>query len=317
MTLRLVSYKPQMVDLWDGFLHQPSNGTFLHTRKYLSYHGDRFKDSSYLVYDGNTLVGLIPIAANRENATTAISHPGISYGGIIHSGRLLGQSMTITLELLIAQLASQGFTSLRYKSIPHIYNSFPAQDDVYALHQLGANISRCELSSTIAIASQRPINSKNVKRLANFPSNFEYRSGFAEIEEFWHILTFNLLKRHDSIPTHSLKEITHLYSLFKDEIQLISVYLNGAMLAGVIVYKTERVWHLQYMASSEAGKKLQALDWLIQKIVTDAKLDSVPFLDFGHSNENAGSNLNSGLYKFKSKFGGGGIALLEFNLGLT
>jgi len=315
--LRLVSYESQMVDLWESFLCQRSNGTFLHTRKYLSYHGDRFKDSSFLVYDGNTLVGLIPIAANRENVTAAISHPGISYGGIIHLGRLLGHSMTVTLELLIAQLASEGFTSLRYKSIPHIYNSFPAQDDVYALHQLGANVSRSYLSSTIAVNSQRPINSKNVKGLSNFSSNFEYRSSFLEIDEFWNILTLNLLSKHGSIPTHSLEEMKLLYSLFKDEIQLISVHLHGAMLAGVIVYRTDRVWHMQYLASSEDGKKLQALDWLIQKIITEAKKNSISFVDFGHSNENNGLDLNSGLYKFKSKFGGGGVALLEFILDLT
>jgi len=303
-----------MCDLWDRFLLQPSNGTFLHTRKYLSYHEDRFKDASFLVYDENTLVGLIPIAARREDPRTAICHPGISYGGVIHSGALLGQSMIITLELLIAELANKGFTSFNYKPIPYIYNSFPAQDDVYALHQLGARISRSDLSSTIAICSQRKISSKKVKSLANFPSNFEFRSGFVEIENFWKILTLNLESKYDSIPTHSLEEISRLHCFFNDEIRLFSVFRNGVMLAGAIIYKTENVWHLQYLAASEDGKKLQALDWLIQKIIILAQLDSISFLDFGHSNENGGIYLNSGLYKFKSKFGGGGVALLEFNL---
>ena len=317
MKLQLVPYKPEMIDLWENFLLRPSNGTFLHTRKYLSYHGDRFKDSSFLVYDGNTLVGLIPIAAIREKPKIAISHPGISYGGVIHSGTLLGQSMITTLELLIAELSSKDFTSFTYKTIPHIYNSFPAQDDIYALHQLGANISRSDLSSTIAITSQRPINSKSVKGLANFPLNFEYRSGFGEIEDFWQILTLNLNGKYGSSPTHSLEEITRLHSLFSEEIQLLSLYQDGTMLAGAIIYRTELVWHLQYMAASEQGKNSQALDWLIQNIVNRAKSESISFLDFGHSNENGGSYLNSGLYKFKSKFGGGGITLLEFNLTLT
>jgi len=315
--LRLVSYEPEMVDLWENFLLQPSNGTFLHTRKYLSYHEDRFKDSSFLVYDGKTLVGLIPIAATWGNSAIAISHPGISYGGVIHSGSLLGQPMRETFELLIPQLASRDFTSLQYRSIPHIYNTFPAQDDIYALHQLGAKISRSDLSSTIAISSHRPFVAKYVKGLANFPINFELRSGFGEINQFWQILSSNLATKYDSLPTHTLDEIKLLRSLFKEEIQLHSVFQNESMLAGLLIYKTDQVWHVQYMASSDAGRKSQALDWLIQRVIHDAKLNSVPYLDFGHSNEGNGTYLNSGLYKFKSKFGGGGVVLLEFHLKIS
>ena len=317
MKLRLVSYEPQMVDLWDNFLLQDSNGTFLHTRKYLSYHGDKFKDSSFLIYDGNILMGLIPIAANREDPGTAISHPGISYGGIIHTGYLLGQPMKDTFELLVPQLASKDFTSLRYRPIPHIYNTFPAEDDIYALHQLGAHISRADLSSTIATSSHRPLNSKYVKGLANFPKDFELRIGFEEVNEFWGILSSNLASKYDSIPTHSLNEIMLLHSLFKEEIQLYSVIQNKTMLAGVLIYRTKQVWHMQYIASSGEGRKVQALDWLIQRIIMDATLNLIPFLDFGHSNERNGTYLNSSLYKFKSKFGGGGVALLEFTLNFS
>lgn len=306
-----------MVDLWENFLLQPSNGTFLHTRKYLSYHGDRFKDSSFLVYDGNTLIGLIPLAATKEEAGTAISHPGISYGGIIHTGSLLGQPMRDTFELLIPELASREFSSLKYRAIPHIYSSFPAQDDIYALHQLGAHVSRTDLSSTIATSFHRPFVSKYVKRLANFPIDFELRVGFEEVNEFWEILSSNLAAKYDSLPTHSLDEMMLLHSFFKDEIQLYSVIQNETMLAGVLIYRTKQVWHMQYIASSDEGRKVQALDWLIQRIIQEAKLNLIPFLDFGHSNERNGTYLNSSLYKFKSKFGGGGIVLLELNLDIS
>jgi hypothetical protein len=74
--------------------------------------------------------------------------------------------------------------------------------------------------------------------------------------------------------------------------------------------------HIQYMSASESGRTHQAMDLLVQIVLTRAEQADVSFLDFGHSNEDGGRLLNEGLYQFKSKFGGGGVPLLEFSLSL-
>ena len=316
MNLKLIRFDPQFQDTWDSFVMGNSNGTFLHTRKYLSYHLNRFDDTSYLIYQGEKLVGVIPLASQNQNPEIAISHPGISYGGVIHDGKLLGESLLETLNLICLELKKNGYSTFRYKTIPFFYNSFPAQDDIYFLHQLGANISRCDLSTTVSLRNQLPISRKRVRLAEKFGDAFDVRDSFASIQDFWTILLENLLDRHDSSPTHSIEEITQLHTWFPNQIQLFTLYLDDLCLAGLIVYKTRMTWHIQYMSASESGRTHQAMDLLVQIVLTRAEQADVSFLDFGHSNEDGGRLLNEGLYQFKSKFGGGGVPLLEFSLSL-
>jgi lipid II:glycine glycyltransferase (peptidoglycan interpeptide bridge formation enzyme) len=70
------------------------------------------------------------------------------------------------------------------------------------------------------------------------------------------------------------------------------------------------------MGSNSLGREKSAMDVLVEKAISIAIGKGICFLDFGHSNENYGKSINSGLYRFKSKFGGGGVALLEFTINL-
>ncbi len=63
--------------------------TFLHTRRFLAYHQDRFKDVSLLLANDKGIVGLFPAALDPAEARTVVSHPGITYGGLLHSGNRL------------------------------------------------------------------------------------------------------------------------------------------------------------------------------------------------------------------------------------
>ncbi len=316
MNLNLVRFDPQFQDTWDSFVMGNSNGTFLHTRKYLSYHANRFDDISFLVYHGQKLVGVVPLASLKVNPQLAVSHPGISYGGVIHDGKLLGPSMMETLSLICLELKQNGYSVLKYKTIPFIYNSFPAQEDIYFLHQLGATISRCDLSSTVSIKNQLPVSRKRVRLAEKFDGTFDVRDNFDCLHDFWKILQENLLERHDSSPTHSIEQIKQLQMRFPSHIQLFTLYLNDSCLGGLIVYKTKMTWHIQYMSASENGRVHQAMDFLVQIVLARAEQAGTLFLDFGHSNEEGGRFLNEGLYQFKSKFGAGGIPLLEFSLNL-
>ena len=50
------------------------------TRKFIGYHGDRFKDASLLVYKNEKLIAVFP--ANSDGQTI-YSHQGLSYGGLV------------------------------------------------------------------------------------------------------------------------------------------------------------------------------------------------------------------------------------------
>ena len=82
---------------WDRFCGESLQGTFLHTRRFLSYHGERFDDRSLIVEQDGRWAGIFP-AARTGQASMIISHPGITYGGVLHRGVLFGSRMIAALE---------------------------------------------------------------------------------------------------------------------------------------------------------------------------------------------------------------------------
>ena len=51
--MRVVPFTADHTDAWDRLVETAPMATFLHTRRFLSYHGDRFKDASVLLFDQN------------------------------------------------------------------------------------------------------------------------------------------------------------------------------------------------------------------------------------------------------------------------
>ena len=59
------AYRPDDAAAWDDLVARSANGTILHTRKFLAYHGDRFRDRSLVVTKSNgKLAGVLD--ARRE-----------------------------------------------------------------------------------------------------------------------------------------------------------------------------------------------------------------------------------------------------------
>jgi hypothetical protein len=94
MKLTVRRYETRDAAEWDNLVAASWNGTFLHGRKFLSYHGERFRDLSLVIEDarGRT-VGVFPAAYDNAQEDIALSHPGLTYGGVVHDGRLRGAAM--------------------------------------------------------------------------------------------------------------------------------------------------------------------------------------------------------------------------------
>jgi hypothetical protein len=316
MALRIVQYKSSDAAQWDEFCATNTNSTFLHTRQYLSYHQDRYIDHSLLIYAENKLIGLFPIGISKSINSVPMSHPGISYGGVIHSGKLLGELMIEAFDLSMDHLKNLGYKKFIYKPIPYIYNGFPAQDDLYALFVRGAKLTRCDLSSAINLANRRKIESKRINTQISNNLAYSLQFGFDAIDKFWFLLEQNLKEKYKTSPTHSLEEIIHLKELFPNNIELITISNSDECIGGLVLYWTQQVCHIQYMGTNSLGREKNAMDAIVDKVILMAIDRGIYLIDFGHSNENFGQNLNSGLYNFKSKFGGGGVGLLEFTIEL-
>lgn len=308
MSINFEYYEPVNADDWDSFLEGALNSTILHTRNFLSYHKNRFVDKSVLVKKDKKIIAVFPAAVDPSCSTTIVSHPGITYGGLLHAGDVRGDLILEVFNGLINLYKDSGYFSLVYKCIPTFYHKCPMQDDLYALFRFNAKRYRCDISSLIDLDCRGGL-TKGRKWAINKAkkNNLRVISGVDVVPAFWTLLNKNLDDRHSASAVHRVDEILDLMNRFPSEIKCMCVYdIENELLAGAIIFDFDQVVHTQYLASSEKGRDVSALDFLIDGCIQDAAAAKKRWFDFGISNEKSGSVLNNGLYSYKNSFGAGG-----------
>jgi len=307
MSLNVRPYAINDENVWDDFCMQALQATLLHTRRFLSYHGDRFYDCSLIIEDEGKCVGLFPAAHSPRDPACVISHPGITYGGVLHSGDLRGERMISALAEICNHFRLRGIERLVYKPVPNFYHRTPAQDDLYALYRLGATLTRRDLSCTIDLQHRLAVSERRRRSLKKaIKSGVEIVEGSKYLPKVWDVLVENLANKHGVNPVHSLDEILLLADRFPEQIRCICAQLDGKVVAGLLLFITPTTYHAQYIASCETGYVVSALDLVFEYAIKSASEQGRRWFDFGVSNENQGTVLNDGLYQFKSEFGGGG-----------
>lgn len=303
---------------WDGLVAGSWNGTFLHSRRFLSYHGDRFRDASLVIEDGKGRpVGVFPAAIDPADERRVVSHPGISYGGVVHEGALQGAEMIAAMRQMVDLYRDEGVEVLRYKATPYVYHRVPSGDDLYALFRLGANRYRSDLAAVIDVAARPEPSSRRRRGLRKAEERgVRVATGPDHLAPVWEVLTETLASRHDARPVHTLAEIELLRSRFPEAIDCAVGTLDGRVVAGVVSFRTPLTVHAQYIGSSEAGREAAALDSIFRHEVERCVAEGTRYFSFGTSTEAEGTVLNEGLYRFKTEFGAGGVTHDFFELPL-
>ena len=285
---------------WDDFVRESKNGTFLFFRDYMDYHRDRFDDNSLLVFDDKEkLLALLP--ANRKD-DALFSHGGLTYGGFISGEHMKTATMWEIFRLTLDYLRENNLRKLIYKTVPNIYHLAPSEEDLYALFRSNAVLMRRDVSGTIDLSNKYDYQNRRSRAIKKAQKNNIVCRLSDDYSNFWQILSENLADSHNAKPVHSLAEIKKLQSSFPDNIKLFAAFLNDEMIAGTLVYETEKVAHAQYIASSKDGQAIGGLDLLFHFLLTEI-YDEKSFFDFGISTEDQGKYLNAGLMDFKEGFG--------------
>lgn len=316
---KLVKYSDTWQDSWEKMVSASLYGTFLHSRRFLSYHGSKFDDQSLLIYDDrNVLRAIFPAASDPADQTTVVSHPGITYGGLHHDGWLYGQRCLDAFRQILEFYATAGLGKLIYKAVPSIYHRMPAQDDIYALFRLGADRYRVDLSTTIDLQRRGAAAARRQRMLKKSGrSELRISTDFNNIEAYWKILTDNLKSKYDKQPVHSLHEICLLKELFPEEIELVAALIADEMCAGALLFHCPILIHAQYLASSPAGRERGALDLVIEHAIRRAETSGKRFFDFGISSDEEGTCLNDNLHTFKCEFGACGSIYEHYKIELV
>lgn len=322
MTIR--RYQADDASMWDAFVRDSKNGTFLFLRGYMDYHSDRFTDHSLLYFDEKShLVALLP--GNAEEAEQQYySHQGLTYGGFILSAKTRALDVMQLFEATIEYLARQGFCEWHYKQIPTIYHRCPAQEDEYALWRFGARIEHCLIASTVPLeANLRPAIERRRNRGVARAAEKGYQIVDTErLELVWPIIENNLRQKYNAKPVHSLEEMRLLQERFPNLIRCFLALKDGTPQACVVAYlANQETVHIQYGHATEIGKADGALDLMYVTLIDRFRNMGYHYLDFGTSNEDGGNVLNANLIAQKEGFGARGIAYktycikLEKNIG--
>lgn len=301
--IELFRYTNENKSQWDQLILESRNGSFIFLRDYLDYHSDRFVDYSFCILKKGKIEAVIP-----GNVSDSIfhSHQGLTYGGIISSSKICTYDMLEIFTALNLELDRFGVKEVIYKSSPLIYHTMPCQEDIYALSRNNAIKIGCNISSAICMSNKIPF--QELRRRSIKKSHKEgvtvYESD--NYSNFWKILKENLSQKYNTKPTHTLDEITYLKNKFPENIKLYVASKSDEFIAGVVLFITQNVVHVQYISANEVGKKTGALDLIIDELV-NRKFLNKHFFDFGISTENMGNYLNENLIFQKEGFGGRGI----------
>jgi len=291
-------FEKEDTKLWNSFVKEAKNATFLFDRGYMDYHADRFKDHSLLLFAEGKLRALF--VAN-ENNHEIISHEGLSYGGLLLEKEARLEEVLCWFFHVTRYYYDRGFQKVVYKCVPFYYATYPSQEDLYALFLLKTVLLQRDTSSVRVKSMQLPYQQRRKKNTKQDSGSFRI-SRANDPTEFWNdVLIPNLKEKFGTEPVHSLEEIKKLMRLFPNQIHLFEVR-NEGLLGGTVIYSTLLTAHAQYTSANQLGKEVGALDVLFHQLLSDAFVDKAYF-SFGTSNGNPDRALNRGLVNWKEGFG--------------
>lgn len=303
LMVSIVKYSDEMAGLWNKFNKESKNYLFMFDRNYMDYHRDRFKDHSLFFYDDDKLIAILPMS---EHGETLISHGGLTYGGFITDTKMKQHTMMDCFESLINYANESGFKRIRYKCIPHIYHSQPAEEDRFALFANGAKLDIVDVSTYVSLDCPLKMPKGRKAQVGRARREGVVIEELSELEDFNTFIALEnevLNERHEVSAVHTGAELKLLHDRFPENIHLFAAMKDGNMIAGTVVYEYDNVVHTQYMAANEEARVIGALDLAVATVIEKYK-ESKMWLDFGISTEHGKIYLNEGLCSQKEGFGG-------------
>lgn len=296
-------YCEQDKEQWDDFNRRSKNSLFMFNRDYMDYHKDRFSDHSLMFFDDDSLIAILPMS---QHGDILISHGGLTYGGFISDLKMKQHTMNDCFNALIDYAREKGIGKVRYKVIPHIYHTQPAEEDRYALFANAGKLITVDASTYLNLLQplKMPKGRKaQISRARRENVIVEQLDDIQSYNEFIALENEVLEERHNTHAVHTAQELKMLHDAFPENIHLFAAKKDGKMIAGTVIFEYEYVVHTQYMAANEEARQIGALDLAVSTVI-DKFRESKKWLDFGISTEHDRIFLNEGLISQKEGFGG-------------
>jgi hypothetical protein len=299
--LTVKKYDQNDYQLWNDFVSQAKNATFLFHRDFMEYHQDRFQDFSLLIFEEEKLKAILP--ANK-NGNAVYSHQGLTYGGLVFLRKLNGEKAELILDSVLGFFKENDIETFYYKPIPNFYFPDGNQEIDFFLLKRGAVIERKEMNLAVNLNLPLKISKsklKHFRRIENLDLDILEEDTF---EPFWtEVLEPRLTEKFNAKPVHSKEEMALLKSKFPQHIKQYSVYQNDKIIAGITLFETKNVVKSQYGATTKNGEEVRALDFLFINLIHKYKRKGKHFFDMGIVNEDNELGYHPGLLKQKEELG--------------
>lgn len=296
LKINIKPYQSAYREVWEDFVMKSANGTFLHQRSFMDYHGERFEDASVMVWDKEDLLAVFP--AHRVG-DQIFSHQGLSFGGWIFKNKLPKIQQISIIEKCLIYYNDMGISSIETTPIPEFYH----QNRLTNQKIYEKNGAVLKDSKKVAIISLPTIVEDRGKRWGSKRA----KSLGVKIEEkevdtyFWNeLLVPNHLNKLSFPPLHTWDQIRYLIKRHPNQITLYQAILEEKLLAGIVLFKHKKVIKIQYAVLSEYGKKFRAMDYLIHTLIENG---NVEFIDFGTSIDPYTGQDKISLLEWKKSFG--------------
>lgn len=291
-------YEKNDFQVWNAFISSAKNATFLFHRDFMEYHSDRFQDYSMMVFEEGKLVSVIP--ANKvEN--TVFSHQGLTYGGFVFGESLSIDEINNIVTVVLEFLKNNEVVEFVIKEIISIYNGLGDFTSILKLNGFEVFTSKTNLAvdfkSDFKISKSKL---KHFKRISSIGLKIKKED---DLSAFWNLVLIpRLQQKFNSKPVHSIDEITFLKEKFANNIFQYNVYLEDEILAGITIFKTDKVVKSQYGAITESGEKYRALDYLYINLINEYS-NKFDFFDMGTVDDDSELRYNVGLLNQKKELG--------------
>jgi hypothetical protein len=298
--IKIIKYSAKYKIHWNNFLYNSNIDHFFFNRDFIEYHKKKFIDNSLIFIKNKKIIALFPASINGN---ILYSHSGLTYGGIITNIKFGLFDFQDLLKALNEYSKKIKLKKIIIKQIPFIHKHNQNNLDEYTLFLNNGKIIYREPNSVIFLNELNfPWSTLKSKFQKSKQNNVIFSNNIHNdlLIDYYDLLSYNLLDRYKTKPTHSLSDLRYLSSKFPENIKLFTAKQKNQILGGILLFINSTSIHTQYFASNEVGRKLNVLDCLIYKIIKKYK-NNKKYISLGISSEKNGKQINNGLLTYKSK----------------
>jgi len=293
------SYQNDLKAAWDAVVDKSINGTFIHKRDFMEYHGDRFQECSLIFFLDEQAVAILPAEKSSEKV---FSYRGLTYAGWIMTERMQGELLSLLIRDTLQYFKLKGFQSLEIRSVPDFFCLGNQAELKHVLNQSKPQLVHNGIFYTTPLPFQVLDRGRKWGIKKAISQSLRVNES-VDFEGFWTtVLEPHLLEKFKNKPVHSLTDISFLKGCFPENIKLFAVYLNEEMIAGTVLFISKNAVHTQYIASNATGRELRALDLLFDVILNRYNRDKA-YLSLGTSLDARTGKPIAGLVQWKESLG--------------